>query len=82
MTKTISMAEVADNYGISLTTIRRYIAAGKLTAYRIGPRMIRLDAAQVERELLQNQIPNGATGSQITAAARQTQTSARRTARR
>jgi hypothetical protein len=29
----------------------RYIADGRLTAYRVGPRMIRLDADQVRRQL-------------------------------
>jgi excisionase family DNA binding protein len=49
---TITMREAADTYGVSLVTIRRYIAAGRLTAYRVGPRMIRLDPEQLARELL------------------------------
>ena len=51
MGKQITMQEVAE-FGVSTKTIRRYIAAGRLTAYRFGPRMIRLDADQVRRELL------------------------------
>lgn len=47
------MAEAADLVSVSPRTIRRYIAAGRLTAYRVGPRIIRLDADQVERELLE-----------------------------
>lgn len=31
--------------GCSERTIRRYIAAGKLTGYRVGARMIRVDVA-------------------------------------
>jgi excisionase family DNA binding protein len=49
---TITMQEAADTYGVSLITIRRYIAAGRLTAYRVGPRMIRLDPEQAARELM------------------------------
>ncbi|OCB38763.1 hypothetical protein A5675_15350 [Mycobacterium malmoense] len=52
MSKKISMQEAADTYAVSTSTIRRYIATGRLTAYRVGPRMIRLDADQLERELV------------------------------
>lgn len=51
MAKKITMQEAADTYGVSTRTIRRYIAAGTLTAYRVGPRMIRLDPEQVARQL-------------------------------
>lgn len=59
MAKKISMQEAAATYGVSQTTIRRYIATGRLSAYRVGPRMIRLDADQVERELLRTPVGNG-----------------------
>lgn len=49
--KKISIAQVAEQYELSTRTIRRYIADGRLTAYRIGPRVIRLDAEQVRRQL-------------------------------
>lgn len=52
MVKPISLQEAADAYGVSTRTLRRYISAGRLTAYRIGPRLIRLDADQVRRELI------------------------------
>lgn len=48
----ITIQKVADQYGVSTRTVRRYIAAGRLTAYRVGPRMIRLDADQVRQQLL------------------------------
>jgi excisionase family DNA binding protein len=51
MSRKITIAQVADQYGLSTRTIRRYIADGRLTAYRIGPRAIRLDAEQVRRQL-------------------------------
>jgi excisionase family DNA binding protein len=51
MGRKISIAQVAEQYEVSTRTIRRYIADGRLTAYRIGPRMIRLDVDQVRRQL-------------------------------
>ncbi|MEP9391682.1 helix-turn-helix domain-containing protein [Gordonia sp. VNK1] len=33
-------AEYAD---VSVRTLRRYIASGRLTAYRVGPRLIKVD---------------------------------------
>ncbi|WP_082956781.1 helix-turn-helix domain-containing protein [Mycolicibacter sinensis] len=50
--KAISLQEAAETYGVSTRTLRRYISAGRLTAYRIGPRLIRLDADQVRCELM------------------------------
>lgn len=47
-----SIAEIADQFGLSTKTIRRYIAAGQITAYRVGPRTIRLNADEVSDQLL------------------------------
>ena len=52
----LPLQEAADAYGVSSRSIRRYITDGRLTAYRIGPKMIRLDAEEVERQLLGNQV--------------------------
>lgn len=60
MPEKITIAEAADTYRVSPRTIRRYIAAGRITAYRLGPRMIRLDAAQVADELLSTPVHGGA----------------------
>jgi excisionase family DNA binding protein len=49
--KKLTIQEVADKYAVSPRSIRRYIASGRLTAHRVGPRLIRLDSAQVEKEL-------------------------------
>jgi len=51
MGKKITVRQVCDTYGLSERTVRRYLAEGRLTAQRIGPRLIRLDAEQVDREL-------------------------------
>jgi excisionase family DNA binding protein len=44
----LSMAAVAEQFDVSERTIRRWIAAGQLSAYRIGTRTVRLDAAEVD----------------------------------
>lgn len=46
--KLIPMAEAADYLCISDRTIRRYISAGILKAYRVGPRLIKVDLADIE----------------------------------
>jgi excisionase family DNA binding protein len=45
----VSIAEAADTYNCSQRTIRRRIADGTLPAYRVGPRMIRLDPADLDK---------------------------------
>jgi excisionase family DNA binding protein len=40
----LSLKEAADMFGVSERTIRRRIAEGKLPAYRVGPRSIRVTA--------------------------------------
>ena len=52
MVKHITMQEAAETYGVSTKTIRRYISTGLLSAYRVGPRLIRLDAEQVHAQLV------------------------------
>ena len=59
MAKQISMQEAAELCGVSTKTIRRYIAAGRLTANRVGPRLIRLDAEQVRAQLLGQPVVGG-----------------------
>jgi excisionase family DNA binding protein len=49
--KKITMQEAAEIYGVHVKTIRRYIASGLLSAERIGPRLIRLDAEEVHQQL-------------------------------
>lgn len=44
----ITLAEAAESLTLDEKTIRRYISSGMLTGYRIGPRVIRVDAAEVE----------------------------------
>jgi excisionase family DNA binding protein len=35
--------QTAEYFGVDVKTVRRWIAQGRLTAYRIGPRLIRID---------------------------------------
>lgn len=58
-TRLVSMTESCDRLGITERTCRRWIAQGLLTGYRVGPRLIRLDADEVE-SLIQP-IPTAAT---------------------
>lgn len=44
----ISMSTAAELLGCSTKTIRRRIADGSLTGYRVGPRNLRVDQAEVE----------------------------------
>ena len=47
-----SLADAAERTGVSTRTLRRLIAAGALTAYRLGPRILRVDSADVDRLLV------------------------------
>lgn len=42
MSRMVSPAEAAQHLGVSVKTIRRYIAEGKLPAKRLGSRQIRI----------------------------------------
>lgn len=44
----LTMRQAADLLGVNERTIRRYISAGRLTAYRVGPRFIRLDRRELD----------------------------------
>ena len=43
-----TIAEAAARMGVNPRTIRRRIADGHLTAYRLGPRLIRLEISEVD----------------------------------
>ncbi len=47
-----SQQEAARQYNVSTKSIRRRVADGSITAYRVGPRLIRLDLDEVEAALL------------------------------
>jgi excisionase family DNA binding protein len=45
----ISLAEAADRLDVSARTLRRYIAAGRLTGYRVGHRLIKIDPTELDQ---------------------------------
>ncbi|WP_324667191.1 Gene 36 protein (Gp36), probable excisionase [Mycobacterium canetti] len=44
----ISLQDAADRCGVNYRTMRRYIAAGRLQAVRVGPRLLKVDAAELD----------------------------------
>ncbi len=44
----VSLAEAAERAGCNPKTIRRRISDGSLTGYRMGPRLIRVDADELD----------------------------------
>lgn len=43
-----SLAQGADHLGVSEKTLRRMIAAGHITGYRMGPRLLRVDLNELD----------------------------------
>jgi excisionase family DNA binding protein len=39
--------QTAAHFGVDVKTVRRWIAQGRLIAYRIGPRLIRIDRESI-----------------------------------
>lgn len=55
-----SIQEAAARNGVTARTVRRWIADGRLTAFRAGPKLIRLDVAEVDAML--SPIPTASAG--------------------
>jgi excisionase family DNA binding protein len=47
-----TLASAAARHGVHPRTIRRRIADGTITGYRSGPRLVRVDRAEVDAALL------------------------------
>jgi excisionase family DNA binding protein len=43
-----STTNAATYLGVSVRTIRRYIADGRLPSYRVGPRLVKVDYADLD----------------------------------
>jgi excisionase family DNA binding protein len=52
MAKIVSIAAAADHYDLSRQTVRRWIASGKITGHRVGPRLIRVDLEEIEAKII------------------------------
>lgn len=48
MTQLLTPKTVCDNLGITDKTLRRYVAEGRLPAYRMGGRLLRFKAEDVD----------------------------------
>ena len=46
-----SIEAAAERLGCSPRTVRRMIAAGEITGYRLGKRMVRVDLGEIESAL-------------------------------
>jgi excisionase family DNA binding protein len=44
----MSLADAAEHVGVTTRTLRRWIAAGALPAYRVGPRLVRVNLDDLE----------------------------------
>ena len=44
----VNLQVAADHAGVCTRTIRRWIADGRLVAYRVGPKIIRVDLDQLD----------------------------------
>jgi excisionase family DNA binding protein len=47
----IGLPEAAERCGVHYRTIRRWIADGKLPAVRVGPKLLKVNASDLERIL-------------------------------
>lgn len=54
MSKYVPLKVAAETVGVSVSSLRRYIADGRITAHRVGPKLIRVDLTQVEAQLYGN----------------------------
>lgn len=50
-TRYLSLQDIADELGISDRTVRRWIATGRLKAIQPSPRVIRVEASELDRFL-------------------------------
>jgi excisionase family DNA binding protein len=49
----VGLTEAAQFAGVCTRTIRNWIAENRIAGYRVGPRLIRVDLAELEASMLQ-----------------------------
>jgi hypothetical protein len=49
----VPIAAAAEQYGVHPRTLRRWGAAGRIALFRFGPRLLKVDLAEVEAQLRQ-----------------------------
>lgn len=47
----IGLQEAADYCDVSYRTVRRWVADGRINAVRVGPRLLKVDAAELDKLL-------------------------------
>lgn len=52
MGQKVPLTKVAAEVGVHPRTIRRYVSSGRLTAWRVGPRLLRVDIDEARAVLL------------------------------
>ena len=55
--KLVDLKAGAEYLAVSVKTCRRMVSRGDLTAYRVGPKLLRLDAEELDR--IARRIPAG-----------------------
>jgi excisionase family DNA binding protein len=53
----LTLQEAAEQLRCSTKTVRRYVACGRLTAYRVGPTMLRVSAEQLDAMVVAGEVP-------------------------
>jgi excisionase family DNA binding protein len=48
-----SLAKAAEQYDVSEKTVRRWISSGKITGYRVGKLLIKVDLDEVEANVIE-----------------------------
>ncbi|MGB8652245.1 MAG: helix-turn-helix domain-containing protein [Mycobacteriales bacterium] len=51
------LQEAGERLRCSTKTVRRYVASGRLTAYRVGPTMLRVSARQLDAMVVAGEVP-------------------------
>lgn len=49
MNQTLTTQEAANELGVHVNTVYRYIANGDLTAIRVGPKLLKINKTELER---------------------------------
>jgi excisionase family DNA binding protein len=54
----VSSKRAAEFLGVSQSTIRKFVAEGKLPAYHIGEKLVKFDPADLDKYLAANRVDN------------------------
>jgi len=54
----ISIDDAASRLGVHSKTLRKWVAAGHVPAYRLGPKVLRIKLADLEAMVERKRIPN------------------------